>query len=515
MSSPFFCEPLDNLTPILSFSNSNRHQKALMTEIYNDEGNKMYLREKLLGQGTYGMVYLAQHISTQEMVVIKQMKRFHQDGPGLSPTMLREASILKKLKHQNIVEIKDIFFTYNQEFCLVFELCAMDLHKYIDAQINLNKKIELPLIKKWSYQMISGISYMHSHRIWHRDIKPANILVTDNMNIKIGDLGLGREHEIPIKELTPEIVTLWYRAPELLLGTRLYCGKVDIWSVGLIIAEMARNEPLFAKYCEWELIIAIFKCFGTPTIHDNNSLIHLQHFSCKFPQFNVKGVKFENEMGSLKHDKFACDLLKKMLQVDPEKRLNATKLLKHKWFANVENNEHINENKLTNERINSKWNEYCDLVNTKQDYNVKSTMKISKCKHNKYLGDENDNTLGRDGCNHCITVFDDITYKPNNMLSFGFGSRRILSDSENYSEDIDIQCEINNGLSRKTYDLKEIFYESNKRESKNKNHKNNIDNKNIKRKKKAKRSRKEYDEENNYDEIADIENIRPIKRCRK
>merc|ERR1712113_44613 len=131
------------------------------------------------------------------------------DG-GMQPTMLREVSILKHLNSPFIVCLKDIFWTNEQHFCLVFEFCQMDLSKYIELRIAKKKHIKVQTIKKWAYQMIAGLDYMHSHRILHRDLKPANVLITANQNVKIADLGLGREYFVPIKDLTPydQIVTM-------------------------------------------------------------------------------------------------------------------------------------------------------------------------------------------------------------------------------------------------------------------------------------------------------------------
>ena len=128
----------------------------------------------------------------------------------------------------------DVFWNHYKDFCIVFEHCSMDLYAYIQ-QLNEQKKykFDIKLLKKWSFQIILGIKYMHSRKIIHRDLKPQNLLITHDMNIKIADLGLGKEHQYPIDLATTEIVTLWYRSPELLLGSKLYCGKIDIWSLVL------------------------------------------------------------------------------------------------------------------------------------------------------------------------------------------------------------------------------------------------------------------------------------------
>eukprot|EP01083_Nonionella_stella_P066610 175572_1 len=466
-------------------------------DIYNDSGKRLYQREELLGQGTYGMVYKARTISTNEIVVIKQMKQFKEDDGGLPSTTLREVSLLKHLKHKHIVQMRDVFWTMEQTFCVVFELCWMDLSQYIDKKNDKNELIPLALIKKWSYQMIDGISYMHSHRILHRDLKPQNILLSHSMNIKIGDLGLGKEHKLPISTLTTEVVTLWYRSPELLLGATSYAGKIDIWSLGLIIVEMARNEPLFIAYSEWELLIKILQFHGTPNQSDGNSLTSLQHFSIKFPQF--KGVPFESQMRSLQNDKMACNLLKKMLDLDPQKRYNAIRLLKHPWFDTLIDREIKKESKdnatkdilsldLNAMNVNNSWDQYFELAainidtpkstsnsNIAHENDLLSTIKISnkKCRTRVVNGGNDDVTLDIDRCDHCnnkhtklmshVLVQCNQNHDASPPTENVFGSRRVLgeiqtetdedSDIENYGKPA-IDSENKNNVKRKKPSLK-------------------------------------------------------------
>ena len=231
--------------------------------VFDDEGKALYYRERLLGQGTYGVVWKARAIETNEAVVIKETKRMQDAQGGMQPTELREASILAHLDSPFVVAAKDFFRTRQQRFCLVFEFCRMDLAQYLEQRACGRKRA-----RRWARQMIAGLSHMHSRRILHRDLKPANILVSaDGQHLKIADFGLGREHFVPIQGLTPhdQVVTLWYRPPELLLGARRYGTKVDVWSLGLVIAEMARAKPLFCGSCDYEMLQSIFAFCGTPS----------------------------------------------------------------------------------------------------------------------------------------------------------------------------------------------------------------------------------------------------------
>ena len=156
--------------------------------------------------------------------------------------------------------------------------------------------------------MLVGLSYIHSKMILHRDIKPQNILITNSLNIKIADLGLGREYGLPIKKLSHKVITLWYRSPEILWGINKYSTKVDIWSLGCVIAEMGRNgDIMFAGLCEWEVLMGILKFLGTPSV-DDKWCKELRYFNSSIPRFKAR--RFEDRIGKLKDNKDACDLLK-------------------------------------------------------------------------------------------------------------------------------------------------------------------------------------------------------------
>lgn len=115
------------------------------------------------------------------------------------------------------------------------------------------------LLQKFTYQLIRGIYFCHTHRILHRDLKPQNLLIDKEGNLKLADFGLARAFGIPLRTYTHEVVTLWYRAPEVLLGSRHYSTAIDMWSVGCIFAEMAMRSPLFPGDSEIDEIFRIFR----------------------------------------------------------------------------------------------------------------------------------------------------------------------------------------------------------------------------------------------------------------
>lgn len=142
---------------------------------------------------------------------------------------------------------------------LVFECLDMDLKRLLDKQKNVFTQ---KLVKSYMYQMLDAIAFCHKHRILHRDLKPQNLLVDRHGHIKLADFGLARIFNFPMRRFTHEVVTLWYRAPEILLGTKLYATGVDIWSLGCIFTEMILKKPLFPGDSEIDQLYRIFRLLG-------------------------------------------------------------------------------------------------------------------------------------------------------------------------------------------------------------------------------------------------------------
>eukprot|EP00494_Astrolonche_serrata_P024655 UN24914 len=217
------------------------------------------------------------------------------------------------------------------------------MKQYLDSQ---NKDIPEFTIKKLMYELIEGLLFCQRHRIFHRDLKPQNILISKELNLKIADFGLGREHGIPIGAFTHEVVTLWYRAPELLLGQKIYSGAIDMWSVACIMAEFYTQEALFMGDCEIDQIFQIFKILGTPDDSVWSNVTKLPEYSQLFPQW--KKQPFKNI--SNRFCKEAIDLLEKMLEYDPVKRITTKDALNHPYFAGFNS---LGERKLKRRRMDS------------------------------------------------------------------------------------------------------------------------------------------------------------------
>ena len=206
----------------------------------------------MIGQGAYGIVFKGKKEDTGEVVAIKRIP-FSDSTPegGVPCNVIREISLLRELNHPNVVKLYDIIQKQPIGLFLVFEFVSYDLKTYMDqyqTSDDINDRVGLPLhsVKSFLRQILAGVSCCHTHRILHRDLKPHNLLISgDGKHVKLADFGLARLSAIPNGPYTFEVVTLWYRAPELLLGANRYSTAVDVWSIGCIFAEMASGMPLF------------------------------------------------------------------------------------------------------------------------------------------------------------------------------------------------------------------------------------------------------------------------------
>jgi cyclin-dependent kinase len=196
-----------------------------------------YQKMEKIGEGTYGVVYKAKDRVTGEIIALKKI-RLEAEDEGIPSTAIREISLLKELQHPNIVRLYDVVHT-ERKLTLVFEFLDQDLKKYLDV---CDSGLGLPILKSFLYQLLTGVAFCHHHRVLHRDLKPPNLLINREGQLKLADFGLARAFGIPVRSYTHEVVTLWYRAPDVLLGSRKYSTPVDIWSVGCIFAEMANGR---------------------------------------------------------------------------------------------------------------------------------------------------------------------------------------------------------------------------------------------------------------------------------
>ncbi|ODV61182.1 cyclin-dependent serine/threonine-protein kinase CDC28 [Ascoidea rubescens DSM 1968] len=291
-----------------------------------------YQRLEKVGEGTYGVVYKALDTKHNNRIVALKKIRLESEDEGVPSTAIREISLLKELKDDNIVRLYDIVHSDSHKLYLVFEFLDLDLKKYMES-IPSDSGLGSGMVKRFMMQLIKGICYCHSHRILHRDLKPQNLLIDKEGNLKLGDFGLARAFGVPLRGYTHEVVTLWYRAPEILLGAKQYSTGVDMWSIGAIFAEMVNRKPLFPGDSEIDQIFCIFRLLGTPTEDIWPDIYRLPDFKPTFPKWSKRDLK--TALPTLDND--GINLLEKLLYYDPVGRISAKRALIHPYF--MEDNE--------------------------------------------------------------------------------------------------------------------------------------------------------------------------------
>ncbi|KAJ1611548.1 putative cyclin-dependent kinase 3 [Cryptosporidium canis] len=299
---------------------------------------KNYSMVRVIGEGTYGVVWEGLRKDTGEVVALKKI-RFDSDEildeVGLPSTAIREIVLLRELKHPNIVALLEVSCT-GMQIWLIFEYCEIDLRRYLKQ--NRKKGLSINQVKSLLRQLLSGLAYCHGRRILHRDLKPQNLLLSDSGNtLKIADFGLARTFTPPLKPNTHEVVTLWYRAPELLLGQRCYNCSVDLWSVGCIMVEMISGKPIFPGDSEIDTLFYIFRLLGTANESNWPGVTQLPCYRSVFPQWKVNPkLNLHALLPNL--DQAGVDLLSRLLNYCPKKRITALEALQHPWLnTNTQN----------------------------------------------------------------------------------------------------------------------------------------------------------------------------------
>ncbi|MBE3049150.1 protein kinase [Candidatus Bathyarchaeota archaeon] len=272
-------------------------------------------------------VFKGRNRQTGELVALKEI---HLDSEeGTPSTAIREISLMKELKHENIVGLHDVIHTENK-LMLVFEHMDGDLKRYMD--INGDRGALKPTtIKSFMYQLLKGIDFCHQNRVLHRDLKPQNLLINSKGSLKLGDFGLARAFGIPVNTFSNEVVTLWYRAPDVLLGSRTYNTSIDIWSAGCIMAEMYTGRPLFPGTTNEDQIVRIFRIMGTPTERSWPGITQFPEYKPNFQMYATQDLR--QILPQIDPD--GIDLLQRMLQLRPEFRISANDALKHRWFNDL------------------------------------------------------------------------------------------------------------------------------------------------------------------------------------
>ncbi|XP_049859115.1 cyclin-dependent kinase 11B isoform X9 [Schistocerca gregaria] len=281
-------------------------------------------------EGTYGVVYRARDKRTSEVVALKRLK-MEKEKEGFPITSLREINTLLKAQHPNIVTVREIVVGSNMDkIFIVMDYVEHDLKSLMET-MKQKKQVFIPgEVKCLMQQLLRAVAHLHDNWILHRDLKTSNLLLSHKGILKVGDFGLAREYGSPLKPYTPVVVTLWYRAPELLLCTKEYSTPVDMWSVGCIFGEFLSMEALFPGKTEVDQLNRIFKDLGTPNEKiwpGYSKLPAVQKMT--FAEYPVNQLR--NRFGAMITD-VGMDLMNRFLTYDPAQRITAEAALNHDYF---------------------------------------------------------------------------------------------------------------------------------------------------------------------------------------
>lgn len=281
-----------------------------------------YDKIEKVGQGTYSNVYKARDRDTGKIVALKKV-RFDTSEPESVKFMAREIMILQKLDHPNVVKLEGLATSrMHYSIYLVFDFMQSDLARIICRP---DARLTEPQVKCYMHQLLSGLQHCHEKGILHRDIKGSNLLIDRNGMLKIADFGLANYYTQK-RRLTSRVVTLWYRAPELLLGATDYGVGIDLWSAGCLLAEMFAGHPIMPGRTEVEQLHRIFKLCGTPSEEYWRKLKSTKTFrppqTYKPSLFHAFSDFPESSLG----------LLSKLLALDPAQRGTAASALQDEFF---------------------------------------------------------------------------------------------------------------------------------------------------------------------------------------
>jgi cell division cycle 2-like protein len=285
-------------------------------------------------EGSYGFVSRAKNLSTSSIVALKRVKMESSvsTADGFPITALREISILQRTRsHPNIVTLHEILSGDTPTSCtLVLEFLDHDLKT---LQEDMPDPFLASEIKTLLKQLVSAVGYLHDNSIMHRDLKTSNILLNNRGQLKLADFGMARYiPPVNAAPLTQLVVTLWYRAPELLLGTTVYGREVDMWSVGCILGELVTKAPVLQGKNEVDQLAQIFSLCGLPTEKKWPAFYRLPNArSLKLPRDNPSAPGFNRSKFPFLTST-GIELLSSLLSLNPDHRPTAKEVLEHGYF---------------------------------------------------------------------------------------------------------------------------------------------------------------------------------------
>lgn len=308
------------LTPPYGEQMATFSQKSIMGTIF--ETTERYTEWKPLGLGVSGVVCSAMDQLAHRTVAVKKLAEPFKT-PAIARHMFREMKLLRQLRHENIINLTDIFISPSEDIYIVTELMATDLNTILKA-----KRVEDQFAQYFMYQIMRGLKYLHSAGVIHRDLKPSNILVNENCDLKICDFGLARIQE---PHMTGYVSTRYYRAPEIMLTWRKYNEKVDVWSAGCIFAELLLGEPLFPGTNHINQFCVITDLLGNPPeeVINNITSENTLNFINSLPNRDRKPIS--QLIPDANAD--AAALIERMLEFDPQVRISAAEALASPYLA--------------------------------------------------------------------------------------------------------------------------------------------------------------------------------------
>ncbi|KAH3674791.1 hypothetical protein WICMUC_002994 [Wickerhamomyces mucosus] len=285
-----------------------------------------YSKAKKVGEGTYAVVFLGKQVQTGRDIAIKEIKT-GQFKDGLDMSAIREVKYLQELMHINVIELVDVF-SAEGNLNLVLEFLPADLEMIIKDREILFSPAD---VKSWLLMTLRGVHHCHRNFILHRDLKPNNLLLAPDGQLKIADFGLARSLGAPNEDLTSNVVTRWYRAPELLFGAKHYTEAVDLWAIGIIFAELMLRVPYLPGSDDLNQIDVTFQALGTPT-EDNWPNVS------SLPGYNDLKIYPEPSRQELRKrfiaaTESALDLMSGLLQLNPAKRWDTEQALLSNYFG--------------------------------------------------------------------------------------------------------------------------------------------------------------------------------------
>ncbi|KAL1514654.1 hypothetical protein AB1Y20_003744 [Prymnesium parvum] len=289
-----------------------------------------------IDEGAYGVVYRARCRKSGDIVALKQVK-LPNVKEGFPVTALREINLLLSLKHPNIVNCREMVVgnTMDKIF-MVMDFMEHDLKGLMNV---MKEPFTASEVKRLMKDLLEALEYCHEHWVLHRDLKTSNLLMNNQGRVAIADFGLARRYADPLKEYTNMVVTLWYRAPELLLGGRIYGAEIDVWSMGCIFGELILQEPLLPGRGESDQISQIFSLLGSPdpeTWPESQQLPVVMKAMFRKQPFNRLRLKFKRGVSFTRAPAISdegLNLMEAMLTLNPNKRITAKDALKHPYFS--------------------------------------------------------------------------------------------------------------------------------------------------------------------------------------